>query len=812
MGDSRISRRAFISAGASLGALVALSGCSTAQTEDKPKATNNADAPGKKGEPSAVVANDPRVGAEVKHNWCQMCGAAQTHCSVLCYVKDGKLVHIEGNPLAGNNGGMGTKSICLKGNAAVLTPYSPDRIQYPMKRVGEKGEGKFERVTWEEAMEDIAARFAENKEKYGPESLGILSPEFFPVLGTVGRRFLNVYGSPNYLHSGICALQRRASRQISIGLKTDTAPGQMDKTELLVVWGANYENAGMNRGNPQNHVKNKERGMKTIIIKPMMDPLVNTADVWLPIRPGTDAALGLAILHVIIGEELYDKDFVENWTLGFDELAEHVKQFSPEWAAPITGLPAEQITEVARMMGTTKPMGIIFGNGIGDQANDGNWQGVLVCLIEAITGNLEIAGGGGARMKMPAPMFKTTPFDTLSDRLPRSEEDEANDYYTGMGKMVAPEMPRWFLNPKTWESGPNSAYYRGIMSILSEDPYPLKTLLGQKSNPMSASRQPKKIAEALKKCDFYVVMDTIWNTSCDYADYVLPAATGYETSHQFAVKNQPGGTFIGMNSGVIEPIGEARSDWDFYLDLATRLGHGEDFWNGDMDECLREQLEGSGITLEELRAAPEGIFVERTDGSKPEEPVYQDYATVFEELPEGKVQCKNMWIGGKPNNTETGTLGYLPEYVGPPESLDKTPELAEEYPLIITDVHAHRTCQHAHYLDNAYLREILPYPWIIMNPAAGKEYGVEDGTWVRVESPHGYCKLYATYFEGIAPDVLMTKRGFWQACEDLDLEGYGYLDGGAEVNVLYDSTLENFDSFHSAMAKQTLVKISPWEE
>ena len=806
--DKNVSRRGFVGASAALGSLLALGSCSNANVGDTP--ANDSFKESSKTSTTAQVSQDPREGCEVSNNWCQMCGAAQTNCCVTCYTKDGKLVYIEGNPDAGNNGGQETHSICLKGNAAVSMPYSPQRIQYPMKRVGEKGEGKFERITWEQAIKEIAAKFKENKEKYGPESLGILSPEFYPVLGTLGRRFLNVYGSPNYMHSGICALQRMAAGKISIG-KAKTAPAQMDKTKLLVVWGANYGNSGMNKGNPAKHVKAQEKGMKVISIKPMLDPMAARSDIWMPIRPGTDAALGLAFLNVIIGEEFYDKEFVENWTVGFDELAEHVKPFTPAWASEITGLEESQINEVAHMLGTESPLGIIYGNGICDQANDGNWQAVIPCLISAITGNLDIPGGGGAGKKMPAPLVKLNPVDRLTDRLQASEEDKAKGYHAGMAKLNAPEFPRWYQNPKTWESGPNTAYYKGIMSILTEKPYPIKTLLGQKSNPMSSTRQPKKVAEALKKCDCYVAMDTTWNASCDYADYVLPAATGYETSHQIALKNRPNGTFIGMNNGTIEPMYESKSDWQFYLDLAVELGMGEDFWNGDMDECLREQLEGTGITLEELRSAPKGIFIKREDGAKPEEPTYKNYEKLFEDLPEGKVQCKNLRIGGKPNNTETGTLGYFPEYKGPQETLQDK-ELAEKYPLIITDVHAHRTCQHGHYHDVAYLRELAPYPWVIINPKAADKYGIKDDQWVRVESPHGYVKLRTKFYEGISPEVLMTKRGFAQPCDDLGLEGYPNYDGGSEINVLYDSEIENFDDFNSAMAKQTLVSITPWEE
>lgn len=795
-----LSRRAFIQGAAALGALAVVSGCT-----DKVLREGGDTASQETGQQMAT-----------RHAFCQMCGPARTHCSTLCYLTDGVWTNVEGNPDAGNNWGRGSRTLCAKGNAAMQTLYSPLRITYPMKRTGEKGEGKFERITWDEALEAIATRLTETKAKYGPETYAVLCPQYFAVLGSIGRRFLNVHGSPNYLHSAICNSQRTFSRLVTLGGKNHagsngTDPGQLGKTKLLVSWGYNSENSAVNQGNPFGRLNAIEGGAQTIDIRPMRNGLGAHADIWAPIRPGTDCALALAILNIIINEDLYDHDFCENWCNGFDKLVAHVQQYTPEWAATVTGLSLEQIREMGRLMGTVKPMAIMAGNGVGDQQNDGHDALAAICLIEAITGNIGIAGGAGARMVMPKPLIETKPVSVLTERLEKSAIDEEFGYAPGVGKLVAPETPRWFQNEITWESGPTSAYFKGLMSTITEDPYPLRAVFGQSSNPFGATRQPKKIAEALKKLEFYFVMDVSWNSSCDYADIVLPACSNYETDVQFAVRNNAEGTWIGINQKIQEPLGESRSDWQFYLDLAVKMGYGADFWNGDMDACLREQLEPSGITLEELRAADHGIFVERTDGAKPEEPVYQDYQSLFATLPNGKVQCYNEWIGGKPNSFDTGTLNHLPTYKGPPEGITQTPELCEEYPLILSDVHAYRLCNHSYYADVPYLRELQPYPWAKINPATAKKYGIEDGDWMKVESIHGWVKLTAEYFEAISPETIMCRRGWWQSCEELGLPGYGCFDGGSDVTVLYDSKLENFDQFHSAMGKQTLVKISKLE-
>ena len=184
---------------------------------------------------------------EVKGTWCQMCGPSQIHCYTRCYIKDGKWVGVEGCPNAANNGVPGSRSLCAKGQMAPRSLDSSQRLLYPQRRIGPKGPGaRFERIGWDEAIEQIASTLMEQKEKYGPETFGILSPQAYPVLSTIGRRFLNLHGSPNYLHSAICFYQRQASCNTVVGgpsifSNNSTIPAHMEKSELIVCWGANPE-------------------------------------------------------------------------------------------------------------------------------------------------------------------------------------------------------------------------------------------------------------------------------------------------------------------------------------------------------------------------------------------------------------------------------------------------------------------------------------------------------------------------------------------------------------------------------------------
>ena len=726
--------------------------------------------------------------------FCHGCGSYKPRCGLLCHVRNGRFVRVEGNPEAFNNGMPGSTSLCAKGLTGPQFVYAADRLRYPMKRVGAKGEGRFQRITWDEALGTIADKLRETKERYGPESYGVLSPEYWPVLATLGRRFLNVHGSPNYMHSAICATPRMAAMKITMGY-VSMAPDDWAKTRLIVNWGANVENSGVNQGIPRAVLNALQGGTTLLDIRPMLDPLGSKADVWLPIRPGTDCALALAFLNVLISEGLYDKIFVSEWCHGFDELAAHVSGFTPEWAAPITGLAAERIREAARLIGTTHPTFIRMGNGIGDQANDGTSTIRAICLIAAITGNLDVPGGQCA----------PPPGDLAEPAISTLGELAAPDL---VERLVAPESPIWYQAAGNWESGPTTAYYKGLMSILTKKPYPLRVLNASCSNPLSATRNPRKVAEALKRLDFMFVMDVSHAPHVDYADIVLPACTSYEQDDFFAIRRTVRGTWLGKYNQVVEPLEESRSDWRFYLDLAVRVGYGEHFWQGSIDGMMTEMLAPFGVTLEQLRDNPGGMLVETPPAPLPE---YRRYSLLFKGLPHGKVQCRNELVGGKDDNVKRGALSFFPEYQGPPEGIAETPELAEEYPLILSDVHAHRLSQHSYFHNAAYLRELQPYPWLKINPATAEKYGIANGDWVRVESPHGWSRFKAEFFPGISPEVLMTKRGWWQPCEELALPGYDAFNGGSEVNNLYNSDESLFDKFYSQMAKQTLVKISRWE-
>lgn len=726
-----------------------------------------------------AMAAAQKEGETAIPTFCGMCGPT-AGCGIYAFVKNGRFTKVAGMKESPTNRG----AVCPKGNSAPQWVYSQDRLKYPMKRVGEKGEGKFKRISWNEAVKIVSDKLKEQKKKYGPESLAILSParrSYSPYL----YRLLNAHGSPNYAHSGICAMQIAFSLMHTIGA---WASPEVDKSDLIIYWGKQPIYSGPAMAGAKNLVKAKKRGVKIISIKPSMEPDVGFADMWVPVRPGTDAALALAMLNVVINEDLIDREFVKNYCYGFDRLKVHVQKYPPEWAAKITGISSGQIRETAQLYATTKKASIDLGNGLEHTPAASDAIRSIAILI-AITGHLDRPGGNVSGMSSGS-----------ANRMPMPRGVSFMERYTQemIDKLVAPEFPKAF---QPFLEGASSSYYRVINSVLTEDPYPVRTIIAPGTQPTVSNRGPKRVVEALKKLDFYVVADVTRTADMNYADIVIPVATPYETDHPFETR----GNWIMARNRVIAPLGDYKSMFELVLDLGTALGYGSDFWNGDMKECMNYQLQPFKMSIDDLRKHRTGITYDIPQKK------YENYDSMFKMksarlshdpfLPHGKVEIYNT-------SFEEQGINPLPEWKEPPESITGTPELAAEYPLILSDYHT-SNCYTASWQRNVpYLREIQPFPALHIHPDTAKERGIKDGDWVRVESPHGWIKVKAEYFPGIRKDTVMLLHGWWQGCKELGYEDYPLLDGGANVNIMYSVDPEKaFDPLITAMSSQTLVEV-----
>jgi anaerobic selenocysteine-containing dehydrogenase len=403
----------------------------------------------------------------------------------------------------------------------------------------------------------------------------------------------------------------------------------------------------------------------------------------------------------------------------------------------------------------------------------------------AITGNLDKPGGdifpAGPGMPMPKSVH-------LRERYTQEWVD----------KLLGPEFPKAF---QPWTEGTSSAYYRIFDSVLTEKPYPVRTIIAPGTQPTVSTRGVKHVLEALKKLDFYVVVDVMRTAEMQYADVVIPVATMYETDHPFEFA----GSWVMARNRVIEPLGNYKSDYEFWIDLGVRMGYGKDFWNGSLTDCMNDQLSPLNLTMEELRSKPTGIVF----SPKPME--YGKYARTFSRLstrfskapylPQGKVAIYNTTF-------EENGFNALPVWIEPPESPTATPGLLNRYPLTFSDFHTSKV-YNAGWLRNVpYLREVLPYPTLQMHPDTARERGIDDGDWVMVESPHGRMRIRAQVNPGIRPDTVMALHGWWQGCDELKLTGFPLLEGGANTNTMYSVEFAKaFDPVVTAMSSQTLVQV-----
>jgi len=413
-------------------------------------------------------ASAKAAGEHVVPTFCSMCGPT-AGCGVFAFTKNGKMTRVAGMAEGQRNQG----GLCAKGFAAPGWLHSPDRLKTPLMRAGERGEGKFKPITWDEAIKAIADKLLEQKRKYGPESLAVLSPAHRNYK-SLFLRFLAVHGSPNHGHSGICALQRAFAFHYTLGCQPQP---DTNKSDLIIYWARQVILSGPATMQPRELVAAKKRGARIVAIKPSMEPDAGMADVWLPLRPGTDAALALAMLHTVVGEDLIDRDFVRDWCYGYDEFKEHIRQYTPEWGERITGVPARQITDIARLYATTKAASIDLGNGVEHTPSSNDAIRAIAILI-AITGHLDKPGcnliGGTPDVIQPRP-------DSRPDLFTRELVD----------KLVGPEFPPAF---QPFLEGPASAYYRVLESVLTEKPYPIRAIIAPGTQPLASTRGTKNVA------------------------------------------------------------------------------------------------------------------------------------------------------------------------------------------------------------------------------------------------------------------------------------------------------------------------------
>lgn len=700
-----------------------------------------------------------------------LCGICPAGCFVTVTVEDGKLISVE--PRQGNPLGM----ICRIGRHSPEIVHDPDRLLHPLRRTGPKGTHDFKRISWNEAFEVIVEKLRQTKDAYGPEGAAIytgrgsfdmaLCDLFQPdgVAVSSASSVLFPFGSPNTLGVGaLCYVSfAMIAPHVTMGEMLITMETDLEQSELIVIWGANPATDSPPLAHQQ-ILKARERGADVLAIDPRRaGTAVETDAQWIPIRPGTDGALALAMINVLVEEELYDEKFARNWTLGFEDLCSYVQHFRPEVVEEITGVPADTIREVARRIASARGACPVMYTGL--EYSDSGVQAIrAVFTLWALAGQLDVPGGLLFRMK------QNTFAQNRSGLIPNPDvrkalgRDRFPVYSAYRGESHAIALPE---------------------AVLNGQPYPIRALIVLGGSLITAWPQPSVWRKTLDALDFMVCVNRYHTADSAYADIVLPAATYYEITSYMRF-----GPLFKIRERLVEPQGEARNDFLILAELARRLGYGE-LYPQTEEEILRFALEPSGFTLEEVRAA----------GGEARMPTVM---MQYKKWEKGLLRAD-----GQPGfNTPSGKFeiassvlaehGYdpLPVYTEPAEGPIANPDLARSYPLVLNSGARTKNDFRSQHHGVRGLSEAHSEPPVTMNRQDAEELGIEEGERVWVETPRGKALFTAR----LTDDMV---RG----SVDAAMGGGGPLGGAAwrECNVNELTDLTRFDPISGFPIYKTLL-------
>jgi thiosulfate reductase/polysulfide reductase chain A len=684
---------------------------------------------------------------EIKKAACCFCFS---NCAVLVHVKDGVVIKVEGD----KENQLSRGHVCERVAYAAKWLYHPDHLNYPLKRTGERGEGKWARISWEQALDEIAAKLKETRSKYGPESLVFAEGTYRGAPFWARSRFASLYGNPqNIMHPGIsCMLNCNSMAMATVG-GVLMVPG-ISRSKCLVVWGMNPADTSSRMMGSIN--RRIEKGnFKLIVIDPRRTGTAEKADIWLQLRPGTDAALALGWLNVIINENLYDKEFVEKWTYGFDKLAQRVQDYTPQKVARITGLAAEKIIESARAFATNKPAVIARGLATDQIGRNSIRVSQARIALRAITGNLDNEGGNpisGVGPEIGGKRFIRESHFELLDKIPEEQKKKQ----LGCDKYRLMTWPGYDLTSihfkRIYGESESSMHRLGVtpssvwQAILRGTPYPVKAMITWGSNPLMWAANTRATYEALKSpnLELHVVSEYFMTSTAELADYVLPAASWLERPLCSTYEDFSETVFGGERP--IPPVGERRDDYTIFRELGLRMGQGE-YWPWKThEEVIDYQLKPLGIDREQLF---------RTGFLSSDSRTFKKYEKSGFPTATGKVELYS---------TVLEKLGYdpLPFYEEPTESPVSRPDLVAEYPLILNTGGHFMPFFHSEYRQlNIGMRERHPDPIADIHPDTARQFGITSGDWMWIETRRGKIKQRARLTEGIPPDVINAQASWW---------------------------------------------------
>ena len=628
-------------------------------------------------------------------------------CALNLGVRANKIETVKGDPSGYLNKGY----ICSKGMASPDRLTHPLRLKHPMKRKGSRGEGKWQEISWNEAIALVSEKLQMVKDQIGARGVAFCQGMPKGLEHFVLIRLANIFGSPNVVAvQDVC----HAPREIS-GLHTCGFYPVADfhhKNELVLLWGSNPTSTN-EEGQICSLLRDQiKQGTELIVVDPRRTELAAQAKYWLQIRPGTDSALALAFLNVIITEKLFDEYFVKNWTYGFDELSVHVKSFSPEKMSQIVWVPPDLIRESARAYARSHPAAIAWGNPIEQNNHAFDSARALISLM-AVCGNLDVPGGN---IQANEPGILSLGKFVRADKIPSKPKEMIHAHHHTIPKLMT-------VPP---------AYFR--KAVLEGSPYPVKAAYVQCANPLLAYADSRQTYDTLMKLDFLAVSDIFMTPTAALADVVLPAATHFEFDDigHYGL----GHGFILARPKVVNPPGQCWPDIKILNELGKVLTP-KKYWYDEYNELLDILLAPAGLDFSQF--AERGLL-RGTDR-------FKKYEKSGFKTPSGKVELSL-------SQSAKLMVSALPDFNGYPEPEDGA------YPLVLT------SAKSRHHLHSSYrwlekLRKYRPHPRTLIHPKTAAEYGIAEGDDVTIETAQGQITQVAHLSDRIHPKVIYADYGWW---------------------------------------------------
>lgn len=693
-----------------------------------------------------------------------ICGICPAGCWVtVTYDEKGRLGDVR--PDDSSHLGM----ICRLGEHSAEIVYSRDRLRYPLRRKGPKGTYEFERISWDDAYNIIVENLNQIKEESGPEATAIYTGrgsfelamcDIFQPKGVAVSSASSVlfpFGSPNTLGVGaLCYVSfAMIAPHITMGGMLINMFSDIENSRLIIVWGTNPATdcppLDLSR-----IVNAQKQGAKIIVIDPRKTMTAKLTDAeWIPIRPGTDGALALGMCNVLIEEELYDEEFVKDWTVGFDDFARYVQHFRPDSVEVITGIPAETIRTLARRIAEADGASTVMYSGL--EYSDSGVQAIRATMVLwAIAGQLDVPGGRCFTMRQ--------------NKFPVNRE----------GHIANPDVRKALGR----ERFPVYSAYRGEShaialpeSVLEGKPYPIRSLIILGGSIVTSWPQPAVWRKTLDKLDFLACIDRQLTADAAYADIVLPATTMYEIESYMTY-----GPIFRIREKVVEPVGEARNDFFILTELARRLGYGH-LYPANEKELLRHVLKDSGFTLEDVLKANGTVQVPTvmTQYKKWEKGLLRADGKPGFETPTGKFEIASTIL-------EEHGYDPLPIYTEPGEGPLSRPELTEKFPLVFNSGSRVTTDFRSQHHGISGLLKERPEPTVTINTLDAEERNIKSGDLVHIMTKRGKVTMCALVTDDIVRGAIDANMGGggpvgpekWQNCnvnELTDLQRYDPISG-----------------------------------